>query len=133
MATKFEDLKKKLVVLKSELKSAAVVAFQELSKDLFEANPTLSSFSWRQYTPYFDDGDTCHFSAQTSEPSLTIEGEEEEFDGYDMPEDQVGLQDEIVEFLGNFEDDDLLTMFGDHQKVTINRDGSVDSEDHDHE
>jgi hypothetical protein len=31
------------------------------SAELFEEFPELESFSWTQYTPYFNDGDTCEF------------------------------------------------------------------------
>jgi hypothetical protein len=32
-------------------------AFQQF----FEAHPEIEAFRWRQYTPYFNDGDTCYF------------------------------------------------------------------------
>src|SRR5277367_3878309 len=35
------------------------------------------------------------------------------------------VEGKVTEFLGSFEDDDMETMFGDHQTVTISRDGSV--------
>lgn len=30
-------------------------------KSFFEANPEVYAFAWTQYTPYFNDGDTCEF------------------------------------------------------------------------
>ncbi len=39
----------------------------------------------------------------------------------------------IQEFMNEFRDEDFLMMFGDHVKVTINRDGTVLTDDYDHD
>lgn len=41
--------------------------FPTMFKDIFETAPNLKSVSWRQYTPYFNDGETCYFSAHTDD------------------------------------------------------------------
>jgi hypothetical protein len=151
-ATKYTEVKKKIAALKTELKNAASEAFADLSKDVFTANPSLISFGWAQYTPYFNDGDTCTFSALTSYPTVTIkasdgvevtydsnrgeytDGDDNEIEDTALYSEGVDkLEESVQEFLGSFDDDDLLTMFGDHQKVTVKRDGTVDLNDYEHE
>ena len=46
-------------------------------KDLFKKYPDLKSFSWTQYTPYFNDGDECIFGANTEYLSINASEEEE--------------------------------------------------------
>lgn len=36
--------------------------FEPMVKEFFAANPNVIGISWRQYTPYFNDGDECVFS-----------------------------------------------------------------------
>ena len=36
---------------------------QPILQDVLD-DPTIVEFGWRQYTPYFNDGDTCEFSAR---------------------------------------------------------------------
>jgi hypothetical protein len=50
----FEEKKKAFI---TELKND----FPALFKEIFESAPKLKSFGWTQYTPYFNDGDTCEF------------------------------------------------------------------------
>lgn len=37
---------------------------------IFAADPNISAINWRQYTPYFNDGDPCEFSAYLNEDGL---------------------------------------------------------------
>lgn len=62
---------------------------------LFQAlvdDPTIVEFGWRQYTPYFNDGDSCEFSVYgtwvrtTAEQKLEDSGTEE-FSIYDLEVD----------------------------------------------
>ncbi|KQX43521.1 hypothetical protein ASD97_25960 [Streptomyces sp. Root63] len=67
---------------------------EELSP-LFQAlvdDPTIVEFGWRQYTPYFNDGDTCDFSVHGLWVKTTVEQEledsgTEEFEVYDLEAD----------------------------------------------
>ena len=34
---------------------------KKLTKTFFEQNPQVTAIIWTQYTPYFNDGDTCEF------------------------------------------------------------------------
>lgn len=65
---------------------------------LFQAlldDPTIIEFGWRQYTPYFNDGDTCEFGAHglwartaaEIDGTLDSDGNEQEFATYDLDVD----------------------------------------------
>ncbi|MCP3820119.1 hypothetical protein NLX86_19060 [Streptomyces sp. A3M-1-3] len=45
-------------------------------------DPTITEFGWRQYTPYFNDGDPCTFSAYETWVRTTTDGED--VDGYEL-------------------------------------------------
>jgi hypothetical protein len=49
--------------------------FKDTVKALFKEFPNLESFSWNEYTPHWNDGDACVFSANFE--SLAINGEED--------------------------------------------------------
>ena len=56
---KQEEIRK----MKQEMLEASNKIFTDLTKTIFEDHPKLESFGWSQYTPYFNDGETCTFSA----------------------------------------------------------------------
>jgi hypothetical protein len=98
-----------------------------LDKHIFSANPVLVSFGWRQYTPYFNDGEECTFSANTDYFDFTVRnadgGEEEEAQ-------RAGKQ--VDDLLSLFTDDDFKLLFGDHVSVKVDSDGvTTESCDHD--
>ena len=125
---------------------------------MFEETPKLKSFAWTQYTPYFNDGDTCYFSANTD--YLTINGEHEDdatwsqekkviswgtynrdkriYEGrieQDNPEYDKELSeavDKVKKFLNLFDDKFYQDQFGDHTMVTVTPNG-IDTEDYEHD
>lgn len=141
--------------LLAQITDAAKEVFAVESKELFTKFPKLKSFNWHQYTPYFNDGEACEFRTCTDYIKLGYEGvEADEDEEYDYMEytsvDENGLyrpwrSDEpraltevevctnaIIDFLRNFEDDDLLAMFGDHVEITVTADSiEVDTYNHD--
>ncbi len=50
-----------------ELNNQAKNSFASMAKQLFDAYPQLDQFKWNQYTPHWNDGDTCEFSANTDD------------------------------------------------------------------
>jgi hypothetical protein len=62
--------------------------FPGMFVDLFKQAPKLKSFGWTQYTPYFNDGDTCEFSVHLDYP--LINGSNEEYD--DVDEDEISIK-----------------------------------------
>lgn len=126
--------------------------FNSATKELFENNPKLTSFTWNQYTPYFNDGDTCtfgvnrdYFTINRTGQSLDLWGVDRWNDpGYEYTPDpkhyNLNSVDEIISIatginkvLYLFEDDDLLMMFGDHAKITVFRDGQIGIDSYDHD
>lgn len=140
--------------------------------------PLLSKFnkvdaiSWTQYTPYFNDGDTCEFSAHVDNLSVHYDGEKyneyETFDygiikdendlknhkiikelrgygkdvnigeeGYILNEDldinDITVSCEIKKVLSDIPEEFLKDLFGDHVEVKINKDGSIDVSEYEHE
>jgi hypothetical protein len=151
---KQEEIKK----LKKEMLEASNKIFTDLTKTIFEDHPKVKSFGWNQYTPYFNDGDSCTFSVNTDyiyingesvdesdwidETKITNYGtwnrEKKEYEGrtevpnliYDK--ELASASDEIKEFLSNFDEDFFMTQFGDHAEITITPEGvSVDEYEHD--
>lgn len=150
---KQEEIKK----LKKEMLEASNKIFTDLTKTIFEDHPKVKSFGWNQYTPYFNDGETCTFSANIdyihingspvdesnwiSETTITNYGtwnrEKREYEGrtevpnLDYDPELVSASDEIREFLRNFDEDFFLSQFGDHAEITITPEGvSIDECEH---
>lgn len=95
-------------------------------KKLFEENPTLESFSWRQYTDYFNDGDECTFSAHFYDDELTINGVRgwDDYSGEDKDIiERNRLRDIISELLHCIPEFILKDIFGDHVEITVDKDG----------
>lgn len=134
------------------MKEVAKDALSEMCAPVFEAHPEAVSFTWRQYTDYFNDGDTCTFSAYTDAYSIEVNGQDgyeiskthnyEKVDGehrrIPIPESELNplrfAQSKFSDILNSIGDDSLKEMFGDHREVTVHRDGSVEVdeyEDHD--
>jgi hypothetical protein len=193
-AAKYQALKNKIAEAKKQMEKTAKEAFTEMVTDFFEENPDLLSFGWNQYTPYWNDGDVCTFSANTDYPSVTMVIDEQEItydensgditnadgdeiktqddykrmfegmkggkvsgmsiDGKTVALDAKGVvtvdgekvksrdeyskafdkaTDKVSKFLGNFDEEDLETMFGDHMQITVNRKGKITKEEYEHE
>lgn len=43
--------------------------FKTVAKDFFDHNPGITAIKWTQYTPYFNDGETCEF--RVNSPTFT--------------------------------------------------------------
>lgn len=129
--------------------------FNQVVKEIFDFIPEVSYVVWTQYTPYFNDGDTCEFSVRdiifTNAPQEELcnvyyeeyDGEDESvfvYPCWDSDNDKVRLTEEqkkvIDEFTricnsSSFEDVMLLT-FGDHVRVVGSREGfEVEGYEHD--
>lgn len=131
------------------LRDNAKSVFGDITKDIFNDNPQLNSFSWKQYTPYFNDGDTCVFgvnrdyfklnnsSDNIDEWTLNHENYSKEIDLKDFSFDSIAslkkAYTQIDELLSTFEDDVLCQMFGDHAEITVYRNGVIDVDEYSHD
>lgn len=144
--------------LRKEIRDASSELFDEFRDYIFDKYQELESFSWTQYTPYFNDGDTCVFYADTD--YIKVNGElAQESDWYSemtlidygtwnnekriyenrvqepnqsYDELLVKACNEITDFLNNFDNDFYLTKFGDHAEITMTKSG-IDISDYDHD
>lgn len=124
----FKEVKANIASLRKAAVDIAHATFKEGTDALFEAHPTLHSISWTQYTPYFNDGDPCEFSSNANYATLNNEeGEFEDADGYavNYAPPSAEARAAVEEFLGVFDDDDYLQLFGDHQLITITRENGI--------
>lgn len=143
----FEEKKKALV---EELRKEFPAMFTEL----FAQSKRIDSITWRQYTPYFNDGDTCEFGVYADEPEVN-EMSLYDIDWYDWKHRYYTQGDpryanlltdnpkidiaecQLVEAFGDviesIPEDFMKDLFGDHCEVTIRRDGTVDVNDYDHD
>lgn len=84
MATAIQQLtsfRDRRAALETEIKETGKKLFAEAVETLFTEYPKLVAFSWTQYTPYFNDGDSCEFGANTDNPRIQY-GDDEELDEY---------------------------------------------------
>lgn len=79
--SKLEALRVQRKAIMAEIQEQSKALFEELVPEIFKEHPKLKSFSWTQYTPYFNDGDTCSFRAYTDDPRIQF-GDEEEREEY---------------------------------------------------
>lgn len=73
LAKRMRELNKEMDKLRNEMTKESKKAFKTGVKELFDQYPDLNSFGWAQYTPYFNDGEECIFSAYTE--SVFINGD----------------------------------------------------------
>lgn len=142
----------KEIVHKAQLEASKIVkeAFTDLAKVVFAQNPELKGFRWTQYTPYFNDGDSCEFNVHDfeinhpgDEYNKDRENEEDEdseyhdwVSWYDAPEGYTSTlrkaYDSVREFFRQFDESDLEEMFGDHVRVKVTPEG-VDVDEYSHD
>jgi hypothetical protein len=145
--SKLNTLIDELKAVKAKFATEGKTAVHEALQEVFEKHPKLESFKWQQYTPYFNDGDTCTFGVRSID-CFTFDGEEDPklFDyststrenGYKstrLGSDELHAASEALSALSAkliAAEEVLEAVFGDHVEVTVTRDGiSVDEYHHD--
>jgi hypothetical protein len=123
-----EEHREQLKAMQADMKAKTQVFFKEGCKLLFEAHPELESFSWQQYTDYFNDGDTCRFHVHCYSESISLNGQYYE-DWVQSQKEAGKTEDEawallgaVSDFLSEFEDETMKAIFGDHVEITVSRD-----------
>ncbi len=121
--------------------------FKQTFVEYFENNPEVNAVGWRQYTPYFNDGEPCEFRCYTECAFATnaigdqlSEVEYGEYNGDDksiwvldpdygchneeaIPEGVEEKHDALLTVLGLIENSVFLELFGDHCTVIATRKG----------
>lgn len=103
---------------RAEFEQKALALVDELS---------IESFSWTQYTPYFNDGDACIFSVHASYPEING------VDKWEIPDEaeREAMKDsyeKVTVLISSYADDDMKEWFDDHSRVTVTKDGVVSTE-----
>lgn len=134
-----QRLEKELTARLESVRSFSTKFIQEV-KAVFEGVPSIGMIKWEQYTPYFNDGDTCEF--RVDEPTFIrdskLEELEEDNDLYSwnakdyLPALQTRLIENLAEFMEENEDS-LRAYFGDHSQIKILRDGTISVDVYDHD
>lgn len=154
----FDELKQmnaELEQLKAAHLEKSKGIFTNVAAQLFTKHPALQSFGWTQYTPYYNDGDECVFSARTDDPdingidSYSMDFEDELITDYDSSKKDgngnyskkpnewyghpiKGAVEDVKEFLSNIDNAVLRDMFGDHVQVKVTANGTeVEEYEHD--
>lgn len=142
IAENLSDFSKEFEEVKAEFTGRARKMFTASLKELFEKNPELGLIEWEQYTPYFNDGDTCTFGVY--EPNfvpLKPREKDEDEDDYDYRYDRGMEMNEDMVAVSRFiqkQDDLMQSLYGDHVRVIVKRgaaDGSivVEVEEYEHD
>lgn len=150
---KIEKLMEQYAESKRKFLTEAQEAFKEFLKEFFDSNPEITVIKWSQYTPYFNDGDSCIFGVNdpvfsNSDPDNVScwgnwgELEEERdrefvFQGtWSIPTHLEHKKDVFAEFTriicSSEMEDVLYRMFGDHVCVTCTREG-ISAEEYEHD
>lgn len=111
-----------------KLRNTGEEALKEAFKEVFEKHPSIYSVSWRQYTPYFNDGDPCYFRVGEWE----IEYVDDEDDEAAANDDQNKASEDVDELMSSLDDEVLESVLGDHIRVEVTAEGiSVEEYEHD--
>ncbi len=136
---KIAELMQKKSELEKALAEHGETALKEEFKGFFEVHPEAVGIRWMQYTPYFNDGETCEFGVHEfyvkmsdSEPEAGDYGDGFE-DGW-RQDNRPALVAAIkaASELQRVGDEVYRIAFGDHVRVTATREGfEVEGYDHD--
>lgn len=133
LTKKYEETKKKFQEeLSSELKKSFTKFFQE--------NPKIYGIMWEQYTPHFNDGDTCYFSVHEMQCSFNEEEFEDASSSYSLEDseeeeydkDQHENFNKFAEEMSDIPSEIFEAMFGDHCQVKVTRNG-FDVQEYEHD
>jgi hypothetical protein len=82
IADKYKNLRSELdkhtAAVNAEIKVEARKVIEAIGAEFFARNPSVVAIRWTQYTPYWQDGDTCTFSAEDPELQLFATEDDDE-------------------------------------------------------
>ncbi len=143
--TELDKFLKSKAEFQKNLKDAGGKLLTSLTKDFFNTHPEVLAIRWRQYTPYFNDGDACQFHVDGNvqakvDVAVATAMDPEDADDEDGWWSQYSLDSKSqlckdLQELGNVLEeleDALLASFGDHAEVTMTRiEATVEEYSHD--
>lgn len=143
----FEGLAKEMEELKKIVSDRGKEIFKEGVSSIFTEYPNLRSFSWQQYTPYFNDGEECVFRVHSDyvdikfkdgrSPANNIPVHEGEMEYYitdgDITREDVPMLIKIGQLINAVPSNIMKDIFGDHTEITCYDDGGFQVEHYEHE
>ena len=89
LQAEFDKLIADQAELRKQFQDKAQGLFKNITKEFFEKNPGVTAFVWTQYTPYFNDGDTCEFGVNEVVFTNAPDPENIQWEEYDGDEEGV--------------------------------------------
>lgn len=133
---KIEALKAAKKSYEDQVKSVGQETIKEVLGELFKRFPVIEAVRWKQYTPYFNDGDPCVFGCNAGYCDVRFAGDVDfSREGYYSGPEQSDKEEAIEAFqsaLGDIPEDVYETVFGDHSQVIATRD-SIEVEEYEHD
>lgn len=100
MKEEFKTLQERIEALNTEMQEKSKVLMKEALRDFFEKyDGVVQNLFWRQYTPYFNDGESCEFSVYDTHIILVInKDEDDEDEGSTVygPDDVIKLEEKVA-------------------------------------
>ena len=127
-----QDIMAKKAEFQKELTEFGKAALSEEFKKVFDAHPEIKAIRWTQYTPYFNDGETCEFSRHDLEVRLADTAEDEFESSWNAKTPKLKKAFSAVRPLERIDEEIFEAVFGDHCQVTATREGfEVEECEHD--
>lgn len=150
----FDEMNAEMQALRDTYQKRGQEIFKLAFKEFFDANPEVHVVGWRQYTPYFNDGDTCEFRCYANYAFISNATDYEciRWGEYDGEEENIWIEDPdygninkdmipknvlanaavLRKLLAKIDEDVFLDMFGDHVQVFATREG-FDVQEYEHD
>lgn len=148
---KIEALAEEHRALLKRMRDVGTDGIREAYAELFAEFPSASAVRWSQYTPYFNDGDTCEFSVREIGVKFDDGDCGGDYDdgflskwdvGYAFQDGQISAEvageqtkacQAFVRLHRSIPEELHRAVFDDHVEVTIHRDGKVDVDEYSHD
>lgn len=147
----FDDRLKEIENKKREMAKAIQADFSPLVSELLKESKVIEFIRWNQYTPYFNDGDECTFSSNTD--YLEVNGIDEYddnqgaltvlrkrvyengkwIDNVNADPYEISILEGVKSFLSSIPDEFYKDLFGDHMRVTVYKNGNIETEEYEHD
>jgi hypothetical protein len=113
------SLKSRINALKEEMQENSKVLMKEAFREFFEKYDVVDNVFWTQYTPYFNDGESCEFSV--GDVYLVLKDDEEacEYEGSSLTDkDDIGPLKKTIAEIEAWEKDPMAAALK-HQQERI--------------
>ncbi len=117
----FEDAKEQYRIARRQAANKLDQFLMNVFITLSTKDPKIKRIEWNQYTPYFNDGDSCEFQCHIEYPTFYSDENEDKDESSFEPDNAIGK--EWRKLVGNIDEDIFLQAYGDHMTVVITKTG----------